>query len=62
MSQQNEICKNGYSVVPMRMVAVTVLCDMEVPPGQRSKFRVGGKSGTSAFNLFQDKNLRSFSN
>lgn len=27
MGQQNEICENGYSVVPMRMVAVTVLYD-----------------------------------
>lgn len=32
MGQENEVCKNGYSVVPMGMVAVTVLCDREVPP------------------------------
>lgn len=32
MGQQNEICKNAYSVVLTRMVAVIVLCDSELLP------------------------------
>ena len=46
----------------MTMVAVTVLCDREVPPVPKFQFRVGSTSRALAFNLFQDKHFPSFSN